>query len=112
MFKYILVIFIILAKNAVSTPANETLLSISRVKGTTVYTSCILTPPVTPQQVTLCSSLYAQYISSLQTLNAPLPIIVSTDPSPYVWSPYDVCRFETTHLVFDFVGTQPYCPAL
>ena len=105
-------LLLLINNNAFSSPINEALLAASKDKGTVVYTTCILTPPVTPEQTTICVALYTTYISSLQALNAPFPLIPSTTPSPYIWSPYDVCKYEPTHFVFDFPATQPYCPSL
>jgi hypothetical protein len=95
-----------------SLPISEAPLLLSKGKGIIVYTTCILTPPTTPEQITICTALYAVYVASLQVLNAPLPLIPSIIPSPYAWSSFDVCKYEPTHFVFNFPGMQPYCPAI
>ncbi|MCE3268066.1 MAG: hypothetical protein K0R49_318 [Burkholderiales bacterium] len=100
------------ASSATASPImDEVLLNISRVKGSVVYTTCILTPPTTPVQVAACVALYGAYVVSLQALNAPFPLVPTTTLSPYIWSPYDVCKYEPTHFVFNIAVTQPYCPA-
>ncbi len=110
---YVITIFFILVNSAIASPViDEVLLNVARVKGTAVYTACILTPPSTLAQAAACVALYAVYIASLQAVNAPFPLVISTTPSPYLWSPYDVCRYEPTHSVFNVGLTQPFCPVL
>ena len=91
---------------------NEAMLIAATTQGTAVYATCIATPPVSADQVATCTALYGKYIATLTVLNAPLPLVLSLDPDPYVLSPYDICKYETGHIVF---GTQlaiPYCPSL
>ena len=92
-------------------PASEALIAVAKAKGQVVYSACIVTPPIEPDQIAFCTTAYAIYLSSLQAVNAPLPIAPALTPSPYAWSPYDLCRFETSHFVFNAPG-QPYCPAV
>ena len=64
-----------------------------------------------PKVIATCTTLYTTYNATLTTINAPLPIVPSIDPSPYSWSPFDICRYETAHLVFNSVAAEPYyCP--
>jgi hypothetical protein len=66
-----------------------------------IKSGCIDSPPITPWQISWCTSTYGSYTANLQTLNLPYPISTSTDGyvSPYSWSPYDICRFETGRVV-------------
>lgn len=98
---------------AVADPiVDEALLGATKSAGSKVYWACIVTPPVTEVQKGICAGLYGTYMASLTALNAPLPIVLSIDPDPYVWSPYDICRYETGHIVFGDQGIQPYCPSI
>jgi hypothetical protein len=97
---------------AFANPINEALLLTAKTKGISVYATCVVSPPVDPTQQAVCVTLYTAYIVSLQALNAPLPLVLSLNPSPYAWSPYDVCRYEPTPLVFNIPVTQPYCPSI
>lgn len=92
-------------------PASEALIMAARAKGTAVYGGCILKPPTTPPEVAYCSGIYSIYVAALQAINAPLPLAPTMTPSQYSWSPYDLCKYETSHFVFNTPG-QPYCPAL
>jgi hypothetical protein len=110
---YIVAVLCRLVNSATASPIiDEALLNIARIKGAAVYTACILSPPSTPAQAAACVALYAVYVASLQAVNAPFPLVISTTPSPYLWSPYDVCRYEPTHFVFNVPVAQPYCPVL
>ncbi|MCC2624315.1 MAG: hypothetical protein K0R14_188 [Burkholderiales bacterium] len=110
---YRMILLYCLLGSIIASPViDEALLNVARVKGVAVYTACIMTPPSTPAQAAACAALYAIYVASLQAVNAPFPLVVSTTPSPYLWSPYDVCRYEPTHFVFNVLVTQPFCPVL
>ena len=109
------ILFTILLSNCIfADPINETLLETVKAIGTTIFVSCILTPPVDPtgSQQAMCAGLYATYIVKEQALNTPLPLMLAKDPSPYVWSPFDICRFETGHLIFGNKTEVPYCPTV
>lgn len=86
---------------------NEALLLSCQKQGCTIYTSCIMIPPITIHQASYCSVLYAKYLTCLQALNAPLPMLQSHHPSPYAWSPYDICRFETATVVISLCPSLP-----
>jgi len=90
----------------------EALLISAKTQGTTVYFSCIVTPPVTPAQQATCLALYTTYAATLTALTLPLPMVMSLDPDPYLWSPYDICRYEAGHIVFGDAVIIPYCPTL
>lgn len=92
-----------------NTVVDEAQLIAARNAGNSVYTTCIVTPPITPAQQATCSGLYSAYNNSLAVLNAPFPLVMSTSVSPYTWSPYDICKYEVTHLVFPPEGF-PICP--
>lgn len=92
-------------------PANEALIATAYSQGMVVYDSCILIPPVTKPQKAICAAFYQTYNTALQAVNAPFPLVVSLDPSPYDWSSYDICRYETAHLIFTPL-TFPVCPTL
>jgi hypothetical protein len=83
----------------------------SQVKGKLVYSSCIIKPPTTPAEVTYCNKIYSSYVISLQAVSAPSPVSVSIMPSPYSSSPFDICKYEPAHFVFNSILTQPFCPA-
>lgn len=93
-------------------PIGEELLIKARQQGTVVYLSCIATPPATDAQRAICADLYAQYMATLVLLNAPLPLKFSEDPDPFSSSIYDICRYETGHMVFGDKTVAPYCPTL
>lgn len=78
--------------------------------GELVYYTCIVTPPVTSAQRTLCTGLYTKYISKLQIVAAPSILGLSHENSPYTTSIYDVCKYDASHFVFDDPMNQPYCP--
>jgi hypothetical protein len=96
---------------AVTPVIDEAQLLAARSAGNAVFHGCIETPPVTPAQAGVCAGLYGTYVATLTALNAPYPLVSTTSPSPYSWSPYDICRFEPSHFVFPPEGF-PICPAL
>ena len=91
---------------------DEIIMAKTRTQGRLVYTTCIVTPPLTPPQQAYCGSIYASYVSSQQALNAPLPLMLAMDQSPYSWSQYDVCRYEPSQMAFDNPVVQPFCPSV
>lgn len=93
-------------------PFDEALMAVAHSDGITVYTTCIVTPPTDPIKEAACLVLYNKFQASLQAVNAPFPIVPSLTPSPYAWSPYDICRYETSHFVFNITLGFPVCPAL
>lgn len=78
--------------------------------GKIVYTSCILVPPLTKPQIAYCSKLYSKYVSQLGAVAAPAILGLSQEKSPYFISPYDVCRYDASHFVFNNPAGIPYCP--
>ena len=93
-------------------PVDEGLLTTAKATGAKVYFACIVTPPVNTAKKAICRGLYNSYMAALTAVNAPLPLVVSVDPDPYAWSPYDICRYETGHVVFGEQLSVPYCPTL
>jgi hypothetical protein len=106
------VLFLLLSGSVVASSLNESALAVAKAVGTNVYFSCIVNPPSNPDQQGYCAGLYATYVLKEQILNAPLPLVPSKDPSPYAWSPYDICRFEVGHLIFGNKLVLPYCPSI
>lgn len=106
-FYSLLVTYVYAAEPVIS----EAQLLAARSAGNTVYRKCILIPPVTKPQIAICKGLDSAYNSALSALNAPFPLVVSTSPSMYSWSPYDICRYEPSHFVFPPEGF-PVCIAL
>ncbi len=107
-----LILSLLLVQNVYSTTIDEAAIAVAKSKGSTVYASCIVTPPVTPEQQAWCASVYAVYLSDLQVVNAPYPIAPAVTPSPYSFSQYDICKYETAAFVFNIPVSQPYCPAI
>lgn len=109
----LLIIFLAVSKHTIATPADEALVASAYAQGVIIYNSCIAIPPADPNVVAYCTTLYVAYISTLNLVNAPLPTPISSDPSPYSWSPFDICRYEVAHMVFSSVTQTPYyCPTL
>lgn len=90
----------------------EANLAASHAAGMHVYTSCILTPPLTHAQVVMCEGLQRVYEASLVQAAAPMPLSMNTYPSPYSWSPFDICRYEPSVLIFPAEGGSPICPSI
>lgn len=111
-FITLIILSIITIKMSYPNPIDEAFVASAKVNGVIVYNSCVLIPPATPQQQTWCTGVYAKYINSLQIVNSPLPLLFSTTPSAYSWSPFDICRYETSHFVFDNPAVLPYCPSV
>ena len=87
---------------------NEALLINCQAQGHKVFYSCIQIPPTTTEKATYCAGIYSSYLGCSQKLNAPLPMVVSLTGSPFLWSPYDICRFEVASLVlFDLCPSIP-----
>ena len=103
---------VVVAANLYAGPMDEALLAIAKLNGNTVYATCIATPPVSAAQQATCASLYKTYIASLTAVNSPLPLVISLDPDPYISSHYDICKYETGHMLFDAPLVQPYCPTI
>lgn len=81
---------------------NNVLLLKCQTLGHLIFNSCIVVPPTTIEQTAYCTTIYLSYNSCLQLLNNPLPMIITREPSPFTWSPYDICRFEPANLaMFD-----------
>ena len=98
---------------AIASPVDEAMLASAYAQGVTIYHACIVPPPADPDAVAYCTTIYATYVATLSALNAPFPLFVSLDPSPYSWSLYDICKYETAHMVFNSVTQSPYyCPTV
>lgn len=112
-FAKILILAVAMSNGAIASPADEALVASAYVQGANIYNTCIATPPVDPDLVAYCTSIYTAYVMTLNSVNAPLPILPAVDPSPYAWSPYDICRYEVAHMVFNSVVQSPYyCPTI
>ncbi len=93
---------------ASASPVDEVLLKSCQATGHVLYSTCVATPPVTPEQVAACTALYSQYMICSTSLNAPQPMLPSKSPDPYTWSPYDPCRFEVHHyILWDICPSSP-----
>lgn len=109
----LLIISLIMTNNAVASPADEALVDSAYAQGVNIYNSCIAIPPADPNVLAYCTTLYTTYIATLSVVNAPFLILPSSDPSPYSWSPFDICRYEVAHMVFNSVTQIPYyCPTV
>ncbi len=75
------------------------LLLVCQTNGIGLYNQCVVTPPVTPQQISACTTLKSTYLLCLQQLNLPYPLINSLDPDPYSGTPFTPCTYETGHLI-------------
>ena len=105
-------IFTLLPIIAIANPVDEGLLENAKLSGSIVYTSCILNPPTTDAQSAYCVGAYNTYLVNSQALNAPLPIKLSKEPSPYAWSQFDICKYEVGNVVFGKQNEVPYCPTI
>lgn len=109
--KKLLISFLVISMHAFA--IDEALFLLAKSEGTTIYFTCIATPPIDPAQQAACATLHTTYEVTLGGLNAPFPLTAPIpNLSPYKWSPYDVCRYETSQMVFGDLGVQPYCPTL
>ena len=96
------------------TVAHEVLLANAKSVGTDMYLNCIVIIPATDDQRAACDTRRESYKVALHALNAPnLSLVLTSDPSKYANSPWDVCRYEVSHTVFDTDTSRfvPYCPA-
>jgi hypothetical protein len=88
---------------AASAIANEPLLVSTVALGTNIYNTCIVTPPLDASQQAICAGLYATYLANIQILHIDMlginTVMTPGVPDPYVWSPYDVCRFDMGNLI-------------
>jgi hypothetical protein len=107
--------FILLTMMAIKSMAisiDQAVMNNAKYVGTDIYHSCIINIPITPEQVAECDEKKIRYEKLLETLNEPLPLILTLYPSEYSRSIYDVCRYEISHLVFDVEDKSkliPYC---
>ncbi len=102
-----------LASNAMALVVDEALIALANKQGVNIHNMCIAKPPVKPDAIAACATLYTRYTATLNAVNAPLAIVPSIDPSPYSWSPFDICRYEVAHMVFNSIATEPYyCPTV
>lgn len=112
-FTKLLTLFFVLANYIFASPFDEAVLASAYSQGVNIYNTCIATPPIEPDAIAYCTTTYIVYVVTLDILNAPYPSIPSTDPSPYSWSPYDICKYEVAHMVFNSVTQSPYyCPTV
>ena len=91
---------------------DEAVLASARAQGTSIYYACIINPPEDPAQQAACEAAHLTYVFTLRLLNAPYPLVPSTDPDPYSWSLYDICTFEVGHIIFGEQLVLPYCTTL
>lgn len=102
-----------IAGNSIASPIDEAVLASAYSQGVTIYHTCIVPPPADPTAAAYCTTIYTAYVVTLGILNAPFPLVVSLDPSPYAMSPYDICKYEVAHMVFNSPATAPYyCPTI
>ena len=112
---FLLLPFIMVGKVMAISPADavadEVLLANAKNAGIDMYQNCILITPATDDQRAACDARRVRYNIALIALNAPAPLVLTKDPSQYVASPWDVCRYEVTHTVFDTNVSKavPYC---
>lgn len=103
----------IVASSSIASPIDEALVASAYTQGANIYNTCIVTPPVDPNVIAYCTSVYITYTITLTTVNAPYPMLPSLDSSPYSWSPYDICKYEVAHMVFNSPLQYPYyCPTI
>lgn len=99
----LVIFFILVAMKAFAVIPNEVALANAKDEAVSIKSSCISMPPVTPAQVNWCNAHLAIYINYLAILQAPfsLTINIGTDGyiSPYIWSPYDICKYEPGRLI-------------
>lgn len=86
-------------------------LAAAHAAGMQVYTKCILIPPLTKPQIAICEGLDNVYHATLIAAASPMPLLPNPYPSPYTISPFDICRFEPSVLVFPIEGGTPICPS-
>lgn len=113
-FLFLGMVTISISANAIVSGAidAEANLVAAHAAGMHVYTSCILIPPVTKPQIIACDALNRTYEATLTAASAPLPLSPNMFPSPFSWSPYDICRYEPSILVFPVEGGTPICPSV
>lgn len=99
MKKIFLMLFLL--HNAIASNSDETTLLACQLTGRTLYNTCVITPPVTPQQHETCMSLFVFYTACSKILNLPELMKKSDIPSKYTLSPYDPCKFEVQHLILE-----------
>ena len=95
---------------AAAAVANEPLLVSTVALGTNIYNTCIIVPPLDPSQQYICAGLYTSYLANIQILHIDMlgvnTVMMPGVPDPYIWSPYDVCRFDMGNLIL-----APICGA-
>ena len=88
---------------AAAAAANEPLLVTTVALGTDIYNTCIAIPPLTPSQQSVCAGKYTTYLANIQILHIDMlgvnTLMAPGIPDPYIWSPYDVCRFDMGNLI-------------
>ncbi len=109
----LLLLFQMTTSSVIATPIDEALLDSAYGQGVNIYNTCIAIPPVSPQAVSYCTTIYSVYVATLTELNAPYALVSVTNVSPYAWSPFDICRYEVTQMVFNLIAEAPYyCPSI
>ncbi len=110
LFLSILIVPTIVIGNSIDNLKDVALLIKAKNLGNEVYQLCILTPPISPNQIITCGILYGKYQQAEIEITLPNPVIKSLDPSPYSNSPYDICHNETGHVIFsDYIPSKAYC---
>jgi len=94
MKKLLLIVLLLKVLIVQAITPDELLLANCHLQGHTVYNLCIKSVPAKE-----CPDLYANYVGCLHKLNLPYRMKISRDSSPYSYSPYDICKFETAHIV-------------
>ncbi len=104
----IFIIIVFAAHVAIASEIEEALLGSCQVTGHALYSHCVVVLPVTPEQVTYCTTLFTEYTACSVSLNQPEPMLLSKDQDPYVLSPYDPCRYEVQHYILgDICPSSP-----
>lgn len=111
--KYITLSFLIInIQLSYAVDPSDAAIMLAKKKGNAVYTSCVLTPPVTKPQITYCETIYNVYKAALSAVAAPTPISINPNPSMTSYSPYDPCRYDAAVFVYTNPTSIPYCPSL
>lgn len=115
MLKYIMkfMILMLLINLTIANPisinaVDESVLLSCQATGHTLYSSCVVKPPSTPDEVAVCGTLKTTYLICLTKLTIPYLLTPSLETDPYSYSPFTPCGFETGHLIlFDICPNSP-----
>lgn len=99
LFYYLLFLLVIKAFSIPPAP-NYMSLAVAQKKAAILLTTCLV-PNLQPELQAYCSKEYALYLTNLAALAAPMPLQFNPDGyvSPFIWSPYDICRFEVGRMI-------------